>query len=76
MPREHERVVLTVSLPGEGLEAGDVGTVVHVYADGKAYEVEFVALDGHTTAVATLETHQVRPVTRRDMTHARTIQTA
>ena len=76
MLREHERVVLTTSLPGEGLEAGDVGTVVHVYPDGKAYEVEFVALDGHTTAVATLETHQVRPVTRRDMTHARTIQTA
>ena len=46
MIKEHDRVVLTESVPAEGLEPGDVGTVVHVYADGKAYEVEFVALDG------------------------------
>ena len=31
MLKEHERVILTTSLPDEGLEAGDVGTVVHVY---------------------------------------------
>ncbi|MEX2141114.1 MAG: DUF4926 domain-containing protein [Pirellulales bacterium] len=73
MLNEHERVILKTSLPDEGLEAGDVGTVVHVYGDGKAYEVEFVALDGHTTAVATVETHQVRPVTPNDMTHAREV---
>ena len=75
MLREHERVVLTSSLPDEGLVAGDVGTIVHVYGDDQAYEVEFVALDGHTTAIATLEAHQVRPVTPRDMTHTRQIQT-
>ena len=75
MLKEHERIVLTSPLPEEGLEAGDVGTVVHVYADSQAYEVEFVALDGHTTAVATVQVSQVRPVTRRDMTHAREIQT-
>ena len=65
MLKEHERVVLTRSLPEEGLETGDVGTVVHIYSDGRAYEVEFVALDGHTTAVATLEAQQVRPITSR-----------
>jgi hypothetical protein len=32
-----------------------VGTVLHVYADGKAFEVEFTTLDGHTAAVATVE---------------------
>ena len=74
MLKEHERIVLTESLPTEHLEAGDVGTVVHVYQDGKAYEVEFVTLDGHTTAVATLEAAQIRPVTSRDMTHTREIQ--
>jgi hypothetical protein len=73
MIKEHERVVLTTSVPSDGLEAGDVGTVVHVYSDGQAYEVEFVALDGHTTAVATLEFNQVRPITSRDMTHSREI---
>ncbi len=36
MIREHARVVLTTSVPDEGLEAGDVGTVVHVYRDGAA----------------------------------------
>jgi hypothetical protein len=76
MLREHERAVLTVPLPEAGLEAGDVGTVVHVYRDGEAYEIEFVALDGHTTAVATVEAGQVRPVTRRDMTHTREIHAA
>jgi hypothetical protein len=74
MLREHQRVILTAGVPSEGLEAGDVGTIVHIYSDGKAYEVEFVALDGHTTAVATLDAHQVRPVTPRDMTHTREIQ--
>ena len=74
MIKELERVVLTKPLPNEGLEAGDVGTVVHVYPDGFAYEVEFTTLDGHTTAVATVATDQVRPVTSRDMTHSRTIQ--
>ena len=74
MLNEHERVVLTTSLPKEGLVAGDVGTVVHVYSDCKGYEVEFVALDGHTTAVATLDAQYVRPITSRDMTHTREIQ--
>jgi hypothetical protein len=76
MIKEHERVVLTTPLPGEGLEAGDVGTVVHVYKDGEAYEVEFVTLDGHTAAVATLEASQVRPVSRHDITHTRELSVA
>jgi hypothetical protein len=74
MIREHERVVLTAPVPNEGLEPGDVGTVVHVYRDGQAYEVEFVALDGHTAAVATLEASQVRAVSHREITHARELQ--
>ena len=76
MIREHERVVLTVAVPDESLEPGDVGTVVHVYRDGEAYEVEFVALDGHTAAVVTIEASQVRPVSRREITHARELSAA
>ncbi len=76
MFQEQERVVLTVSRPGDNLEAGDVGTIVHVYADGQAYEVEFVALDGHTTAVVPVEAAHVRRVTRTDMTHVRVMQSA
>ena len=46
MIKEHDRIVLTEPVPAEGLEVGDVGTVVHVYADGNAFEVEFTTLDG------------------------------
>jgi hypothetical protein len=76
MLKELERVVLLCGISEESLEPGDVGTIVHVYRDGQAYEVEFVALDGHTRAVVTVEADQVRPVTGRDMTHAREMQVA
>ncbi len=71
--KEHDRVVLTADMAGERLAAGDVGTVVHMHRDGKAFEVEFVSLDGETVAVVTLERSQVRPVERREITHARSV---
>jgi len=73
MIKEHDRVVLTADVLGEKLTAGDVGTVVHVHHDGKAYEVEFVSLDGETVAVVTLERAQVKPVERREIAHARSV---
>jgi hypothetical protein len=76
MIKEHDRVVLTDSVPEEGLKSGDVGTVVHLYADGKAYEVEFTTLGGDTAAVVTLESSQVRPVGSREITHARLLERA
>lgn len=72
MIEEHDRVVLTERLPGQDLQAGDVGTVVHVYAEGAAYEVEFFRLDGHTIAVETVSASAVRPVASTYVTHART----
>jgi hypothetical protein len=71
MIKEHDRVVLAAAIPAEGLVAGDVGTVVHVYRDGQAYEVEFTTLEGKTAAVITVEAAQVRPVGKREITHAR-----
>jgi hypothetical protein len=68
---EHDRVVLTVDVADEKLTAGDVGTAMHVYREGNAFEVEFVSLNGETTAVVTLERTQIRPVERREITHAR-----
>ena len=76
MIKEHERVVLTGPVAAEGLEVGDVGTVVHVYRDGLAYEVEFTTLAGKTAAVVTLESSQVRPVADREITHARELAPA
>ena len=58
---EHERAVLKLDIREHGLKAGDVGTIVQVYEQGKAYEIEFVSLNGKTLAVATTEQQQVRP---------------
>lgn len=71
--KEHDRVVLAVDLSDQKLTAGDLGTVVHLYQDGAAYEVEFVALDGETVAIVTLTSEQVRPIARREIAHARQV---
>ena len=54
MIEEHDCVVLTQNIPEEGLEAGDIGTVIHIHDGGAGYEVEFMTLTGETVAVATL----------------------
>ena len=68
---EHDQVVLTADLPEYDFQAGDVGVVVHIHSNGKAYEIEFFALDGRTLDVVTVEASQVRPVSRRDVLHTR-----
>ena len=72
---EHERGV-DCRRSRRGLTAGDVGTVVHVDADKRAYEVEFLTLTGRTAAVVTLEAAHVRPVGGREITHARELEIA
>ena len=74
--KEHDCVVLTADLPEEKLKAGDVGSVVHIHKGGAAFEVEFMTLDGHTVAVVTADSSQLRPVSSRDLSHARELQTA
>ncbi|MEX0806775.1 MAG: DUF4926 domain-containing protein [Candidatus Binatia bacterium] len=74
MIKEHDRVVLKRDITKEGLKAGDVGTVVHVHKKGQAFEVEFLTLDGETAAIATVDASQVRPVQKREITHARLLQ--
>jgi hypothetical protein len=54
MIKEHDRVVLLKNVPDEGLRTGDVGTVVHIYRQGEAFEVEFMTLDGGTVAILCL----------------------
>ena len=76
MIREHDCVVLTQDLPDEGLQTGDIGTVVHIHQEGAGYEVEFMTLAGETVAIATLLPPQVRPIAKRDIAQARELQTA
>ena len=71
MIKEHDSIVLTQDVPDEGLQAGDVGTVVHIHRDATAYEVEFVTLTGETVTVATVQASQLRPVNRLDLSHVR-----
>ena len=71
MIHEHDRVVLTTLLADESLEAGDIGTVVHVYPRHEAYEVEFITLTGKTAAVVTVTAEQIRPVGNSEIPHAR-----
>jgi hypothetical protein len=69
--REHDCIVLTADLPEDGLQAGDVGTVVHIHGANAGYEVEFMTLTGQTVAVATVLPSQLRPVSQRDVSHVR-----
>ena len=71
MIKEHDCVALTANVPDKGLEAGDVGTVVHIHKGGEGYEVEFITLTGETVAIVTLLAGQVRPLSRRDLAHTR-----
>ncbi len=63
--------MLTADIPDDGLQARDVGTVVHIHRDGKAYEVDFVTLTGQTIAVATVWASRLRLVSGRDHSHVR-----
>ena len=71
MIAEHSLVVLNNDHLVEGLHVGDVGAVVHVDGDGKAYEVDFVDGDGSTIALLTLGSSDVRPIEAGELLHAR-----
>jgi hypothetical protein len=73
---EHAVIVLTRDLPEHGLQAGDVGTVVHVYAQGSAYEVEFITGAGQTLALETLSPADIRPVGASEILHIRNLSAA
>jgi len=70
-----DTVVVTTDLPSHGLKRGDVGAIVQVYSP-EAVEVEFVTASGHTQAVVTLRTHQIRPVGSRDILAVRQVDAA
>ena len=71
MINEHDCVVLTQDMPEASLEAGAIGTAVHVHEDGTGYEVEFMTLAGETLAVVTLGPAQIRPIQPRDVARVR-----
>jgi len=74
MIKEHEEIVLAEDLPQYGLKRGDIGTVVYIHQGGKGFEVEFVALDGETLAVATVDANQVRQIRKNEIAQARNVE--
>ena len=74
MLQELDRIVLTEDMSGVGLKAGDVGTIVHAHRGGQAFEVEFLALDGNTAALATVPASRLRPVAATDPIPARALE--
>ncbi|HAG51763.1 MAG TPA: DUF4926 domain-containing protein [Deltaproteobacteria bacterium] len=73
MIRELDTVVLMHDIEEYCLMKGDIGTVVHCYGDGKAYEVEFVSADGRTIAVITLSHTDIRLMDSKEILHVRKI---
>jgi Domain of unknown function (DUF4926) len=73
--QELDTVVVAKDLPAHDLRRGDVGAVVQVYSPS-SIEVEFVTATGHTQAVVTLATDQVRPVGNRDLLAVRHLDAA
>ena len=71
--KELDTVVLNHDIKDNGLKKGDMGAVVQVYEDGKAYEVEFVIAAGQTIALLTLTSADIRQMAKNEMLHARPV---
>lgn len=71
MIEEHALVILTRHLPHEGLEAGDVGTVVMAHPGRDdlppGYTLEFTTPAGEPVAVIDAPADAVRPVAEGDI---------
>jgi hypothetical protein len=64
-------VVLNRDLPEQRLTLGDIGAVVHKYAGGAAFEVEFVTGLGKTIAVVTVSASDIRLMEGHEILHVR-----
>ena len=76
MIRELDTVVITGDIEEHKLRKGDVGTVVHRYSSGEAYEVEFVTAEGKTVALLTLPEDDVRERNSQEILHVRELTSA
>lgn len=68
---ELDTVILKKDIKTSELKKGDLGTIVHVYSDKKAYEVEFIAASGRTIALLTLTPEEIRPMSKNEILHVR-----
>jgi hypothetical protein len=71
--QELDLVVLNRDVEEHGLQAGDLGAVVHCYRDRQAFEVEFVTAEGRTIALLTLGEEEIRPLKGKEILHVREV---
>ena len=57
-PEMFDSVALIEDLPDEGLVCGNMGSIVEIYNDGEAYEIEFVNGEGQTYGLLALRPKQ------------------
>jgi Domain of unknown function (DUF4926) len=69
-------IALTTDVPDSDLQAGDIGTVVMIHANGIGYTVEFLTLSGETVAVVTLGAEKVRPIRTNEIARVRELRAA
>ncbi len=76
-PKLLETIIATVNIPDQRVLAGDLGTIVEVYADPTpAYDIEFVNADGSTRALVTLSPDQIRRLSPADVLTTRQLPLA
>jgi len=76
MYNELDIIILNTDILEFNLKTGDIGTIVAVYENGKAYEVEFITYSGQTLAVITLKPYQISAINAKSMMSARNIEQA
>lgn len=69
--QELDNIVLNKDMKEYNLKKGDLGTIVHIYENGKTMEVEFTTTEGKTMAVLTLNQADIRPMARDEILHVR-----
>jgi hypothetical protein len=78
MIAEHAYAVLTRDIPERGLQAGDVGVVIHIHRKPGAeapdgYMLEMFTVDGVSLDEVSVTADAVRPALATDRLHARTV---
>lgn len=69
--KELDTIVLNRNIKEHSLKKGDLGTIVHIYENGKVLEVEFITTKGRTLAVLTLSRADIRPMIKDEILHVR-----
>lgn len=63
---ELEVVTLTHDIKDSNLKKGARGTVVEIYKNGKAYEVEFITAGAKKSTLLTLGPHDIRSISNKN----------